>query len=144
MAPRSLALVLGWLAAVSLGVAAFFWVQRAWLVLPFALVEVSALGIAFIVYARHATDGDRLWLDGLRLVVEREWRGRIEQRVIDATWLDLRRPEPGSRVMALQVGAEVIEIGSLVPAGRRQQVWRELTQALAQRRNAAPGTDGST
>jgi uncharacterized membrane protein len=144
LAPRSLALVLGWLAAASLGIATFFWTLGAWLVLPFALVEVSALGMAFLVYARHATNGERLWLDGSMLLIEREVSGRIEQREIDVTWLQLRRPEPGARALLLQNGTEEIEIGRWAPAARRQQVWRDMRQALAQRHSAASGTDGST
>jgi uncharacterized membrane protein len=144
MAPRSLALVLGWLAVASLGISVFFVLQGAWLVLPFAIAEISALGLAFFVYARHATDGERVWFDGPRLVIERESRGRIEQRVFDATWLDAKRPEPGSRSISLVVNGETIDIGRSVSAVRRLQVWRELRQALAQRRHAVPSVDGST
>ena len=67
---------MGWfyasLCVVSLGIAGFFWVQGAVLVLPFAVAELAAVGFAFLAYARHATDGERISLQGRRLVVELE------------------------------------------------------------------------
>src|SRR5690606_31880073 len=49
---------LGWLyaslCAVTLAVAAAFWFRGAVLILPFAGVELAAVGIAFLAYARHA------------------------------------------------------------------------------------------
>jgi uncharacterized membrane protein len=54
---------LGWLYAslcvVSLGIGTLFWLHGAPLVLPFAWLELTAVGVAFMVYARHATDGER-------------------------------------------------------------------------------------
>ena len=55
---------LGWLYAsqcvVTLGIGTFFWFQGAKLVLPFAWLELMAVGSAFLVYSRHATDGERI------------------------------------------------------------------------------------
>jgi len=55
-----------WFAAVSslsIAVATFFALAGAWMVLPFAFLEVAALGIAFVVYARHAADFERSWFN---------------------------------------------------------------------------------
>ena len=55
---------LGWmylsLCLVSLTIGLAFWVQGAKLVLPLAWLELVAVGIGFIVYARHAGDGELL------------------------------------------------------------------------------------
>ena len=71
---------LGWLYAslcvVSMGIGLVFWVHGARLVLPFAWLELAAVGLAFILYARHATDGERIALEQGRLVVELENGGR--------------------------------------------------------------------
>ena len=57
---------LGWLYAsmcvVSLAVAGFFWSQGATLVLPFAVLELIAVAVAFLAYARHAADSERIRL----------------------------------------------------------------------------------
>ena len=57
---------LGWmyasLCAVSLGIAGMFWLHGARYILGFAWLELLAVGAAFLVYARHATDGERISL----------------------------------------------------------------------------------
>ena len=67
------------LCIVSLGIAGFFWSQGVPMVLPFALLELAAVGAAFWVYARHATDGERIVLQGAHLVVELESAGHLER-----------------------------------------------------------------
>lgn len=62
LAPRQLAVIFGSLAAVSLSIATVFAARGAWMVLPFACIEVMALGAAFVVYARHAADYERIVL----------------------------------------------------------------------------------
>lgn len=74
---------LGWLYAslcvVSLGIGTVFWMHGAPLVLPFAWLELAAVGFAFMAYARHATDGERIMLQAGRLVVELENGGSYER-----------------------------------------------------------------
>ncbi|MBU3738932.1 MAG: DUF2244 domain-containing protein, partial [Rhodoferax sp.] len=58
------------LCVISLGIATAFWFQGASMVLPFAWVELVAVGLGFLVYARHASDGERIQLRDRHLVVE--------------------------------------------------------------------------
>jgi uncharacterized membrane protein len=119
---------LGWLYAslcvVSLGIAAFFWFQGALMILPFASLELAAVGIAFLAYARHAADREHILLQGRRLVVELEQAGRLERAEFNRDWV---RVEPGADDRSL------IELSG---QGRRVNVGRylrpELRPALAQ------------
>ncbi|MBS0337082.1 MAG: DUF2244 domain-containing protein [Proteobacteria bacterium] len=70
ISPAGLMWAYGAIAAVTLGVAAAFAVLGAWMVLPFAGIEVVALGIAFAMNGRHAADYERIQLAGGRLLVE--------------------------------------------------------------------------
>ena len=74
---------LGWLYAslcvVSLGIGTAFWFQGAVMVLPFAWLELAAVGAAFLVYARHAGDGETISLRGSQLVVELDNGGHRER-----------------------------------------------------------------
>ena len=68
---------LGWLYAslcvVSLGIGTFFWLQGAVLILPFAVARTGgAWASRSWLYARHAADGEKISLQGGRLVVELE------------------------------------------------------------------------
>ena len=91
---------LGWmylsLCAVSLAIATFFWVLGARLVMPFAWLEIVAVGIAFAFYGRHAADGEKISLQGTRLVVERETAGRVERAEFDRSWVRVE-PKTGDR-----------------------------------------------
>ena len=57
------------LCVVSLGIGIFFWFQGATLVIPFASLELIAVGLAFLVYARHSTDRERISLQENRLAL---------------------------------------------------------------------------
>ncbi|MRD48356.1 DUF2244 domain-containing protein [Caenimonas koreensis] len=119
---------LGWLYAslcvVSLSIGVFFWFHGAVLVLPFAWLELAAVGIAFLVYARHASDGERISLQGRQLVVELESAGHLQRAEFNRDWV---RVEPGGS------GRSLIELSG---QGRRVNVGRyvrpELRPALAQ------------
>lgn len=67
------------LCVLSLGIGMVFWWFGAPMVLPFAWAELMLVGLAFLLYARHATDGERIWLQGGRLVVEQESAGRTRR-----------------------------------------------------------------
>jgi uncharacterized membrane protein len=54
MSPAGLAMAFAALAAVALTIGVGFAVVGAWLVLPFAGLEVLMLAVAFFVYARRA------------------------------------------------------------------------------------------
>ena len=60
MSPAGLAKVFAALSFLVLAIGAGFAAAGAWLVLPFAGLEVLLLGTAFALYARHAADYERL------------------------------------------------------------------------------------
>ena len=71
--------IYGSLCLVSLSIGSVFWIWGAKLVMPFVGLELVAVGLAFLVYARHATDGEHISLEGGRLVVELENAGRLQR-----------------------------------------------------------------
>jgi uncharacterized membrane protein len=124
VSPAQLAWLYVSLCVVSLGVGTVFWWHGATLVLPFAWVELAAVGAAFVVYARHAADGERISLQGRQLVVELENAGRLERAEFDREWV---RVEPSAADRSL---IEVSGRGRSVNVGR--YVRPELRPALAQ------------
>jgi uncharacterized membrane protein len=118
---------LGWfyvsLCVLSLGIAGFFWLQGARLVMPFAWLELVAVGSAFVIYARHARDGEKIVLQGGQLVVELETAGRTQRAEFNREWV---RIEPRSGDGSL---IEVFGQGQSVRVGRHLRP--ELRPALA-------------
>ncbi len=118
------------MSAVSLGIASLFWFMGAHLVMPFAWLELMLLGGALLVYARHASDGEKITLRGSVLVVEREHGGQTERTEFAREWV---RVEPSSGDGSL---IEVSGQGRRVVVGRhlrpqlRPALARELRLAL--------------
>jgi uncharacterized membrane protein len=125
---------LGWfyasLCVVSLGIATYFWVQGAVLILPFAGAELAGVGIAFLVYARHAGDGERISLEGRRLVVELESAGHLRRARFDRDWVRVE-PGAGSRsLIELSGQGQRVFVGRYVRPELRPELAQEIRRAL--------------
>ncbi|MDP3135509.1 MAG: DUF2244 domain-containing protein [Burkholderiaceae bacterium] len=125
---------LGWLYAslcvVSVGIGSFFWLRGATLVMPFVWVELAAVGAAFLVYARHASDGERISLQGARLVVELENAGRLERSEFNREWVRVE-PRAGDRsLIELSGQGRSVEVGRFVRPELRPALAREIRLAV--------------
>lgn len=126
---------LGWfyasLCVVSLAIAAFFWLHGATLILPFAWLELGAVGLAFLVYARHAADGERISLQGRRLVVELESAGQLQRTEFDPDWVRVE-PRTGGRSL-IEVsgrGGRSVKVGRFVRPELRPLLAQEIRSAV--------------
>lgn len=125
---------LGWLylslCIVSLGIGTFFWMRGARMVLPFAWLELIAVGAAFLVYARHATDGERISLQGAQLVVELENAGRLQRAEFNRDWVRVE-PRAGDRSLIEVSGrGRSVQVGRYVRPELRPALAREIRMAL--------------
>src|SRR3569833_1467003 len=58
LTPRQLGLAYALPCTVSFAISLLFALQGSWLVLAFAALEAVSASVAFIAYARHASDGE--------------------------------------------------------------------------------------
>lgn len=125
---------LGWLylslCALSLGIGLFFWLQGGTLVLAFAGLEITLVGVAFLAYARHATDGEWISLQGASLVVERESAGRRERAEFARQWVRVEPKSGDHSLIELSGQGRSIEVGRFVRPELRQVLAREIRRAL--------------
>jgi uncharacterized membrane protein len=118
------------LCLVSLGIGMVFWIQGAPMVLPYAALELLAVGVAFAVYARHATDGERILLRGTQLVVEFENGGKLERAEFQRDWVRVE-PRAGHRSLIEVSGqGRSIDVGRFVRPELRPVLAREIRMAL--------------
>ncbi|MGA7985125.1 MAG: DUF2244 domain-containing protein [Burkholderiales bacterium] len=132
ISPGSMLRVFGLLALASLGIALGFAFAGAWLILPFAGLEVLALGAAFVVHARHATDFERIEVSTGRLTVEIVEADRVARYVLDPRVAKLRLEKDegfGARVLLRAPGRDV-EIGRHLDAEARVVFATELMKKL--------------
>jgi len=130
--PAQLLAVYLMLAAVSLTIGVFFWMQGAAMVLAFTALELLAVGTAFLVYARHATDGESISLQGASLVVERETAGRTDRAEFERQWVRVE-PQAGAHgLIELSGRGRAVQVGRYVRPELRQVLAGEIRQALRQ------------
>jgi uncharacterized membrane protein len=118
------------LCCVSLGIGAFFWFQGAVLVLPFAWLELMAVGAAFWVYARHATDGERISLRDRSLVVELENGGKRVRAEFSSDWVRIEPKADDRSLIEVSGQGKVVTVGRYVRPELRPVLARELRMAL--------------
>lgn len=121
-----------WLVAfVSLAVASAWAAMGAWLVLPFAGLEVGALYIAFRSWTRQADDYERVIIHGDRLLVERQTMGRVRRFDANRHWTQVvvRNGVRGRRVALRSHGRE-IEVGTFLSERARMAAVRLLREHL--------------
>ena len=127
--PSQLGFCFALLSLVSLAVALFFWFHGAVLVLPFAALELLALGSAFVIYARHAADRECISVRGACLVVEVERAGRIDRCEFVRDWVRIE-PDRRSGLLELTGGGRSVRVGRFLRADLHPVLTRELRLAV--------------
>jgi len=130
LAPRQLAAIFGALATVSLSIAMMFAMQGAWLVVPFACIEVLALGAAFVVYARHAADYERIVLCRDCLLVETCRGDRLRREQCAPAWTRVEYSGTRRELIGLVAAGRRIDVGRFVPESERRDLARQLRSEL--------------
>lgn len=118
------------LCVVSLGIAAFFWVQGARLIAPFACVELIAVGAAFLVYARHAGDGEKIVFQGGQLVVELETAGRMQRAEFNREWVRVEPKDGDGSLIEVSGQGRSVRVGRHVRPELRPALAREIRRVL--------------
>src|SRR5262245_44657450 len=125
---------LGWLylslCLVTMGIGTIFWFQGAVLVLPFAWLELTAVGVAFLVYARHAADREHISLSGRRLVVELENAGRTERAEFDREWVLVEPAVDDRSLIEVSGQGRRVIVGRYLRPELRPVLAQEIRRAL--------------
>ena len=127
ISPAGLAGVFAALAFVVVAIGAGFAIAGAWLVLPFAGLEVLLLGAAYVLYARRAADYERIVLDSGWLTVEVGEAQRTLRYEMEARRARVRVDD--ERVLLLGARGE-LELGRHLDAQTRARFAAELQKRL--------------
>jgi uncharacterized membrane protein len=130
LSPRQLAFAYAVLCVMSFSIAMMFTLQGAWYVLVFSVLEMSAVALAFLYYARHAADREHIALVDGYLLVERIEAGQIKQTRLDPHWTRIALPTRAQDLINLEAKGVKIEVGRFVTVAKRRQVAQELRQQL--------------
>jgi uncharacterized membrane protein len=130
LAPRQVLNAYLLISGISLAIAAGFAVSGATPVLLFAGLELVVLGIAFLIYARHASDHETIELRDDQMWIEHHFGGRVERSEFRPEWV---RVEPavgqGSLLEVSGAGRKAL-VGRYLRPEWRQHLAIELRSAL--------------
>ena len=122
------------LCVVSFGLALGFAALGAWLVLPYSVLEMTVLYLAFLWIDRHASDWERVSVCGDRVVVERERAGVQSRCEFNRYWARIEVENQGfnrAPQLKLRFAGQSIAIGEDLSAEDRGAVARDLKRLLA-------------
>ena len=127
ISPAGLACVFAALAVAVLAIGAGFALLGAWLILPFAGLEVLLLAGAFLLQARHATDYERIELAGDRLHIDVADGARTARYELDARRVRIAMDEGA---LVLRGPRETLQLGRHLDAAARAAFAGELKRRL--------------
>ena len=114
---------------VSIGIAAAFATFGAWLILPFAGLEMLVLFVAFRYMERHAADYELIEIDGDTVKVEWASGNNLLGGAFNRHWAQVVVNGDGSR-LALRSHGRELEIGRYMTDGQRLELARTLKHRL--------------
>ena len=89
-----------------------------------------------------ATDGDRVFLNGPLLVVERERAGRVERTEFRRAGVRIEPASSDGSLIAVSGDGRQVMIGQFVRAEQRVQLARDMRRAVREDRTAFEGQSG--
>ena len=131
ISPSGLLWVFGVIAVATMGIAAAFAALGAWMILPFAGIEIVALGIAFALNGRHAGDYERIQLGEGSLRVEVRESDSVRCHEFNPARASVRVAGVGhSMRVLLGVPGHSLEIGRHLQEQGRLELAGELKRRL--------------
>ena len=127
-------IVFGSLACVSLVIAVVFAMLGAWLILPFAGLEIAALALVMRWLTVHAGDFERVTVCDDVVALDVCEKSRVQHIEFNRLWARLVvREQSRSRRLALCSHGREVEVGRYLDDGGRKALARELKSRLAGR-----------
>lgn len=128
--PRQLLAAYLLLCAVSLAVAAGFWLHGAGMVVVFTAIELVALAVALLVVARHAGDREVVTLTARELAVEQRVGPGVTHTRFRAEWVRIEPAADDGSLVELSGEGRRVCIGRHVRPELRPALAQELRRAL--------------
>lgn len=126
-------LVVGSLATISLVISLAFALRGAWMILPFAGLEILVVYLAFRCFERHAGDFESLSIQDDRVLIVRRERGAVSRHEFNRYWAQVvLQPSRWGRqaVLALRSHGRQVEFGRHLTEEQRVEAARTIRARL--------------
>ena len=128
--PRRLLLAYVLLCTLALAVAGGFWWQGVAMVLVFTTLELLAVGVALLVMARHARDGEVITLTDREMSVEQRCGPSVAHTSFRAEWVRVEPAADDGSLVELSGEGRSVRVGRHVRPELRVELAQELRRAL--------------
>ena len=118
------------LCGLSLGAAGFFGWRGFPLAMAGVLLALLAVGTAFVLYARHAGDAEKILLQGGQLVIELESAGYTERAEFKRDWVRVEPRHGDGSLIEVSGQGRTVQVGRHVRPELRPMLAREIRWAL--------------
>lgn len=130
VSPRQFVWFYASLALCSSAIALLLVVCGAWLVLPFTGIELLAVGVAFVIHARHAVDYEHIRFFPNRLVIEQVSAEQLTQFEFNPRWVRVEQGTSLRDPIKLVSRGQAVVVGLHLAHHRRAQFANELRATL--------------
>lgn len=118
-------------------IAGYFYSIGAWMVVPFTVVELTVLGIALLIYARHATDYEKIIIHDGVMDIEVLDGWRLIHKKWPLLWLRIENPklskeatkDPQKSLVKIEYGNDFIYLGLHTFPEKRQELANKIRRA---------------
>ena len=118
-------------------IAGYFYSIGAWMVVPFTVVELTVLGIALLIYARHATDYEKIIIHNGLMDIEVLNGRRLTKKQWPLLWLRVENPklskeatkDPQKSLVKIEYGNDFIYLGLHTFPEKRQELANKIRRA---------------
>lgn len=131
ISPRQFVIFYCSLVTVSLAIATFWTVLGAWTVLPFAGLDLVCVGVAFVVYARHATDYERVEISAGKVVVEAVNGDRVLHLELHPRWVRVNLQDRPRAKIEISCPDRTVLVGTHVPVHLRASIANEMRRSIS-------------
>jgi len=121
------------IAAISFAVAIGFSLIGAWVVLPFAGIELLAMGYAFYYIHCHSQDYESIVIEGDQISVEKKSYKAVSKMVFNRYWVKvlLRLTPNGDQMLSLRSHGKEIDFGrSYMTNDQRLELAKQLKERV--------------
>lgn len=119
----------GSIVAVSLAIAVL-WLNGAWYVLPFSVLELLILYAALKLVESRSGDFESIRVSGDRILVERRHRGRSSRHEFNRYWAQLVEADAGHGQLAMRSHGREVAFGEFLSDDQRTAVVAELRRFM--------------
>jgi uncharacterized membrane protein len=130
LTPRGFIFAYCSIVAIAVLVAGFWTAVGVWIVAPFAALDLLAVGVAFLVYARHAADYERVEITAERLIVESADGVQVSRVELNPLWVRIALEDTPRPKIQIRYAGHIILVGTHVPVQRRTLVASEMRKCL--------------